>query len=158
MKNGFFLFICLIILTSCNKDKVKDNDIFTLTSEDMKGFSFESLKIIRDFTQVDFLVLAYQDETGKLISPFLSAPNLESRFALIDDFEDDEIAFQSFESFEIEDDYSFDILAVPVRTNQIWLIKTKTEKYGIILVTGSSFYEKKNGTPYAEISFRAKKI
>ena len=158
MKTKFFIFICLIILTACDKDKVKENDIFTLTSDDMNGFSIESLKIISFNQQIDFSVLAHQDETGKVVSPFFSSPNLERKFALIDNFENYEIAFQSFESFKLEDNYIFDKFALPVQPNQIWLVKTGTEKYGIILVTSSVFYEKKDKTSYAEVSFKAKKI
>ena len=102
--------------------------------------------------------MAHQDETGKVVSPFFSSPNLERKFALIDNFENYEIAFQSFESFKLEDNYIFDKFALPVQPNQIWLVKTGTEKYGIILVTSSVFYEKKDKTSYAEVSFKAKKI
>jgi len=162
MKTKFFIFICLIIFTSCDEDKGKVNDIFTLTSDDPKGFSFESLKFISypySTNQMpDFVVLAHTDETGKVISPFLSSPISESKFALVGDFENFELALQSFDSFELEDNYTFDVYALPVRPNQIWLVKTGTEKYGIILITSSNFYEKKDNAPYAEVSFKAKKI
>jgi len=157
---NFFIFICLIIITSCDKDK--DNGIFTLTSDDMKGFSFKSLKYISfpfsDNQMPDFIVFAHQDETGKIISPSLASPSLERKFALVDDFENFEIALQTFESYESEDNYIFDMFALPVRPNQIWLVKIESENYGIVLITSSDFYEKKDKTPYAKVSFMAKKI
>ena len=162
MKTKIFIFFCLTILTSCDKDKEKENDFFTLKSDEMKGFSFESLKLISFPNSAnrmpDFIVIAYTDETGKIISPSLTSPDLERKFALVDDFENFEIALQSFESFETEDNYVFDMFALPIRPNQIWLFKIGIEKYGIILITSSNFYEKNGRTPYADVSFKVKKI
>jgi hypothetical protein len=160
MKTKSLFLLFFIIFTSCRKDD-GDSDIFKLTSDDRKGFTFELLKIISfPFTnlQPDFLVSAYTDKDGKLISPFLSSPDIKSRFALVDDFETYELALQSFEAFnKLEDDYVFDIVALPIRPNQIWLVKMRTENYGIILVKSSNHYEKADKNPYAEVLFKAKK-
>ena len=171
MKTKVLVLSCLIILTCCDKEKVNDGGIFKLNSSvegaapnfRIRGFSFETMRIITypnpRNQEPDFLVMAHTDETGKVLSPFLSSFDLgKIRFAKIDEFENYEAAFQRFNDFTLEDDYTFDIFALPVQPNQIWLIKMSTEKFGIILVKSTLFYEKENNTPFAEISFQAKKL
>jgi len=158
----FFYFFSFIILTSCDKDPVKDKDIFTLTSKDRKGFKIESLKII-DYSKTpkkmpDFFVFAITTNAGDIVSPGLSNPFLENIFVLIDNFENYETAFQYFSSFELKDDYIFEKIAAPVLPNQIWLIKAGTNKFGIFLITKTQYYEDNDKSPYAEVSFKAKKI
>ena len=77
------IFVCLTIFTSCNKDRAKNSDIFTLDSEVnqgiliMRGFRFETLKIINypnsTNQKPDFIVTAYTDITGELLAPYISS-------------------------------------------------------------------------------------
>ena len=170
MKTILLFFSCLFFIASCGKKITNDDDIFTLNSSvegslpfRIRGFSFETMRIINypnsRNQEPDFLVMAHTDVTGKVLSPFLSSFDLgKNKFAKIDDFDNHEAAVQHFSVFTLEEDYEFDIVALPIQPNQIWLIKTENGKHGIILVTSTRFYEKEDNTLYAEISFKAKRI
>ena len=103
-----------------------------------------------------WFVLAFTTEAGEIVSPALSHPFIENIFVLIGTFEDYDAAFQHFNSFVPEDDYIYQMTAFPVQSNQIWLIKSGTDKFGIILVTSASYYERENKSHYAEVTFKAK--
>lgn len=108
----------------------------------------------------DFTVLTQQTELGEVISPFLSHYNLDTKFYLVDKYDTYETALANFVSYELPVDYDvfeFDEIAYMVQPNQIWLVKLKSEKLGIILIK-STRHHQHNNNPYAEVTFKAKRL
>lgn len=159
MKTRIVIAFCLLIFVSCDKENNKPADEFTLKSSEYTGFLFEGLKIITlpnsNNLKADFLMSPQTTENGDVVSPFFAHPDLESRFYLSGEFENFESALSSFESYIIPDDIQYQQFALFVRSNQIWLVRTNTEKYGVVLIK-SAEYNIYNDTPYAETTFKAK--
>ena len=154
---GFGIFF---LFASCEKDD-KPKDVFTLNSEQHKGFFFDDLKII-DFpnavnVQPDFLVTASTNESGELISPLLVHPDLVSRFVLINEFQDLDKAQLFFNSFLTPEDKPLQQFASDIKPFQIWQIKTNSGSFGKILITETRIEDIDN-TPFAEIKFKAGKM
>lgn len=159
MKTKILLGIFLVILISCDKENNQHSDEFTLKSNQYTGFLFEGLKVI-DFPnnenrKPDFLVAAQTLENGDVVSPFFSNPDLESRFLLSGSFENYESALNEYNNFAVPANYQLAQFALNVQPNQIWLIKTNTKKFGVILIKSAKF-NNFNDTPYAETTFKAK--
>ena len=161
MKTRILFGLFLMILISCAKEENKPSDEFTLKSSQYTGFVFEDLQIISfpntDNLKPDFLVSAQTVENGTVVSPFLSHPALETRFFLSDTFENYENALASYNNFIIPENIQLEQFALNIKPNQIWLIKTNTEKFGVILIKSAAF-NNNNDTPYAETTFKAKNI
>lgn len=161
MKTKILFGLVLIILISCDEEENKPSDKFTLSSSQYKGFLFEEMQIINfsntNDSNPDFVVLAQTDENGDIVSPFLTHPELERRFYLSNSFENYEKALSSYNNFAISENYHLRQSALNIEPNQIWLIKTNSEKFGVVLIK-STEYNKDNDTPYAETTFKAKKI
>jgi len=156
------LFIAFFLIwTSCDKEKTIPTNEFTLDSEMRKGFHFESLSII-DFPnsselKPDFIVLAQTNEIGDVLSPFLSHPDIESRFILSDEFDNFESAQAYFDSYSTPENEPFQQFATNVKPNQIWLIKTNSGKFGKILIASTAF-NNIDDKPYAKVTFKAEHL
>ena len=158
----FLISIVFTLLVSCEKDKNKPSDEFTIKSSDKAGFLFETLKIIpfpsADNLLPDILVSPYTMENGDVVSPFLSHPDFaEYRFFLSAEFENLNNALESFESYVLPDEFQLQKFAFNVKPNQIWLVKTNSGNYGIILIKNTEF-NNDNDNPYAKVTFKAKKL
>ena len=156
----FLAFGVFFLFASCEKDD-KPTDVFTLNSEQHKGFFFDDLKII-DFpnaanVQPDFFVTASTNELGELISPLLVHPDLVSRFLLINEFEDLEKAQSFFNSILTPEDKPLQQFASNIKPFQIWQIKTNSGGFGKILITEARI-ENRDDKPFAEIKFKAGKM
>jgi len=161
MKTKILFVIFLVVMVSCDKENNKPSDEFKLKSNQYNGFSFEKLKVI-DFPNTenlkpDFFLAAQTLDNGDVVSPFFSHPDLESRFFLSDSFENYESALNEYKNFEVPDNFQLEQFALSVQPNQVWLIKTNREKFGVILIKSAAF-NNLNDTPYAEATFKAKII
>jgi len=156
------LFIALFLIwTSCDKEKTLLTNEFTLDSEMHKGFQFENLNII-DFPnsndlKPDFIVLAQTSDNGDVLSPFLSQPDLENRFILSEEFDNTESAQAYFDSYSTPENKPFQQFALNVKPNQIWLIKTNSDKFGKILIVSTEFNNIEN-KPFAKATFKAENL
>ncbi|MBW6484468.1 MAG: hypothetical protein K0B10_15615 [Vicingaceae bacterium] len=158
----FVISIIFALSVSCEKDNNKPLDEFTLKSTDYNGFLFETLKIIpfpnANNLLPDVLVAPHTIENGDVISPFLLHPDIEERkFFLSAEFENITNALESYESFELPNDYQLQQFAFNVKPFQIWLVKTNSENFGVVLIKNTE-YNNNNDSPYAEVTFKAKKI
>ena len=151
--------ICLFFFISCDKENSKPADEFTLKSNANTGFLFEKLKIINfpnsNNLKPDFILSPHITANGGVVSPYFSHVDLESRFHLSGEFDSYENALNYYESYILSDDVHFQQFALPVRPNQVWLILTNNERYGVVLVKSTEFNDN-NDTPYAEATFKAK--
>jgi hypothetical protein len=161
VKTKILFVIFLVVLVSCDKENNTPSDEFTLKSNQSTGFSFEKLKVI-DFPnsenfKPDFLVAAQTLDNGDVVSPLFAHPDLESRFFLSGSFENYKSALNEYNNFSVPDNFQLEQFALSVQANQVWLIKTNTEKFGVILIKSAEF-NNFNDTLYAETSFKAKII
>ena len=146
----------LLLLFSCDRKEDTPQNEFTINSADFEGFSFESFKVVKypGFQTPDFFVLVQIETHGELKGPYLSHPDLETRFFLAGEFDDLEGAEAFYDSYLPEDEKTLQQFAMNVKANQVWLIKTNSGNYGKILIikTKSGQIDDK---PFAEIVFRA---
>ena len=164
MKIRLLMAILIVVSVSCNEKKEEALNEFTLKSTGLSGFLFETLRVINypnsNNLMPDFGVFAQGTESGETIYPFLSHYEFKTKFYLIEKFVEFEIALERFETYELPSDYEtyeFDTIAYMVQPNQIWLIKLKEEKFGIIL-TKSTYHNDDNNNAYAEVTFKARRI
>ena len=146
----------LLLLFSCDRKEDTPQNEFTINSADFEGFSFESFKVVKypGFQTPDFFVLVQIETHGELKGPYLSHPDLETRFFLAGEFEDIESAEAFYISYHSTQEQTLQQFAMNVKPNQVWLIKTNSGNYGKILIikTKSGQIDDK---PFAEIVFRA---
>ncbi len=170
MKTKIKLIILTILLLniSCKKEDSSVDEgltIFILDSKiennKGKGFLFESLKIIdypnSDNIKPDFSVLAQTNDTGYVIGPFLSNPDMTKIFKLTREFSNLDSAQSFFNSYAHSTDTIYNQFALNIQPFQIWTIKTNTGDNGKILVIETKG-EEINNTPFAEIKFKADRL
>lgn len=151
----------LLICSSCDEEKDLNTNEFTLNSESLQGFIFEDLIIIEypntENQKPDFWVSAQTNDYGDVIAPFLSHPDLESKFALLQQHENFDNARNYFDSYSIVEEPRFQQFGFNVQSNQVWLIKTNTGGFGKIIII-DSHYSNIDNKPFAEITFKAESI
>ena len=161
MKTKILFAIFLIVLVSCDKENNKPSDEFKLKSNQYTGFSFEQMKVINypstESIKPDFFVAAQTLDNGDVVSPFFSNPDMESRFFLSGSIENYERALNEYNTIAIPENFQLEQFALNLQPNQVWLIKTNSEKYGVLLIESAEF-NNFNDTPYAETAFKARII
>lgn len=156
----------LIVMTSCEGENNLKSEFYTLnttvTSNKFNGFSFENLNIIdypnKQNIKPDFIVLAQLNETGTVLSPFLSQQELESRFILSNSFSDYNSAKSYFDTLTTIENKTFKQYALGIKPNQVWVIEINNGDVGKILIVETKTAIVENNTPFAEIKFKAEKI
>jgi hypothetical protein len=160
----------LVILTSCEKEELStpiengssgmsqsDSEIYTINSKDNAGFSIENLTI-GDFPGMkpDFILIPHTNNTGDLMSPFLSNPNLENRFILTKEFDDPETAEAFYDYYNSPPlGKSFQKFALNLKENQIWLIKNNEGIFCKLLIIETTIDTINSSV---EIKFEADKL
>ena len=137
----------------------------TLTSEiigiQASGFSFPLAKIITISNSQgilpDLLVLVHQGG-GEILGVFFSSVDITPTFSLIAEKSTPDSSRTIFDGLkEIPVTTFFEGLAIPVRENQIWAIKTRENKYAKILILETmAFLDSTNSagpTPLGEATF-----
>lgn len=161
MRKYLLIVIGLSIFISCDKERSKPADEFILKSNAYTGFLFEKLKIINfpnsNNLKPDFVISPHITANGIVASPFFSHIDLENRFYLSGEFDSYENAINYYESYILPNDAHFQQFALPIKPNQVWLILTNNERYGVVLIKGTEFNDN-NDTPYAEATFKAKML
>ncbi len=108
MKRPLILILCLLIfITQACEDKEKQEPEIILNTnipdgQLYSGFSFEKMRIITgpnsENTIPDFLVACLMNDLGEISTPFLSHPNLESRFVLLNSYDNLNSANNNFDT------------------------------------------------------------
>ena len=104
------------------------------------------------------MVLAQTSEIGNVLSPFLSNPNLENRFLLIEEFNDYETAIDYFNGNTVYNNEPLQQFALNIVPNQIWLIKTNSGQFGKLLTIKTKVDVIDDNKPFAELEFKIAKI
>lgn len=158
----------LILIISCGKEDTNIENAqvkFTIDSKiengKGKGFRFENLQIIdypnSNGIKPDFMVLAQCNDTGFVIGPFLSNPDMTNIFILTEEFSELDSAKLFYNSYAYSNDSIFEQHALDIKPYQIWTIKTANDKRGKLLILKTKG-EEINNTPYAEMEFLADKL
>jgi hypothetical protein len=132
----------------------------TVTSKSA-GFSFSQAKVIPfpppSNLLPDLAVLVQIDNVGAILGVFFSTSDLRPAFQLVRQPSTADSARIFFEALAVVPDAPFQDLAIPVRSNQIWAIKTRENKYAKILVLNTAAYADSTNpsvpTPYGEATF-----
>jgi len=111
----------------------------------------------------DIIVMVQTNEIGKIYGVFLSPPNgLKPTFNLIKEFNDTDIdsAQVFFSKLNEVPDSNYVYLAIHVKMNQIWAVKTNDNKFGEILITHTEAYADSSNpsspTLYGEVTLKWK--
>ncbi|MBU0560653.1 MAG: hypothetical protein KJ799_18785 [Bacteroidetes bacterium] len=109
----------------------------------------------------DIIVLVQTNETGNILGVFFSsAGTLKPTFKLIRQFNDADTdsAQVYFDNLIEVPDSNYMNLALPVKVNQIWAVKTVDDKFGKILILHTEAYADSSNpsspTLYGEASFK----
>lgn len=167
MKKLIILSFCLLIFIaqSC-EDKEKQEPEFILNTnipdgQLYSGFSFEKMKIITgpnpENIIPDFLVACHMNDLGEISKPFLSHPNLESRFVMLNSYDNLSTAKNVFDTLSTISNQPPTTFALDIKPFQIWQVKTTTDEIGLIIIIEAKA-EKINSSAFAEIKFKARKI
>lgn len=109
----------------------------------------------------DIIVLVQQDEQANITGVFLSpADSVRPAFRLLKSYADEDSAARYFNNLGEVPDSTYNWLALSVRENQVFAVKTVDEKYGAIQVLHTEAYadssDPNSPTVYGEIKFRWK--
>lgn len=140
------LFITFVVY-SCDSPKAPIEDTLdevTIT-HNKSGFSFSSGKAISipnsENIIPDIIILAHLAEQGNVLGVFFGAVNLRPAFKLVKEFSELDSAKTFFYNLTEVPDSNYQDLALPVKTNQVWAVKTNDNKYGKIVIIETSAYE-----------------
>lgn len=165
------LFLISILINGCDNSieptqskTFGENTINTkIVNFKIIGFSFsQGGNIIYPNSQniiPDIMVLVQIDEFGNILGVFFSSADaLKPSFDLIETFNNKDSAEVFFNNLnEVSDSHYVD-LALPVKENQIWAVKTVDNKHGKILILYTDAYADSSNpstpTPYGEATFR----
>jgi hypothetical protein len=136
-----------------------------LTDMKITGFSFSAAgNIIYPNTlniTPDILVLVQQDEQGNITGVFISpADTVRPAFRMLKSYNDEDSAGIFFNNLSEVPDSDYNWLALSVKENQVYAVKTVDDKYGAIQVLHTEAYPDRSDpnapTVYGEMKFKWK--
>ena len=135
-------------------------DVVTISNSKL-GFSFSYGKAISipnsDNIIPDILILAHLDEQGNVLGVFFAADSIRPAFNLVKVFSDVDSASTFFSNLTEVPDSNYQDLALPIRVNQIWAIRTNENKYGKILILDTiAYYDSAALNYHTEAKFKWK--
>ena len=134
--------ITFLIIFSFGCDSIEppidsNSDIVTI-NQNTAGFSFSLGKSITvpnsENIVPDILILAHIDQNGNVLGIFFGAESFRPAFNLVNEFSQSDSALTFFNNLQEVPDSNYQDLALPVKLNQIWAVKTSGNKYGKILI------------------------
>lgn len=139
------LLLVILLCYGCDSTEpiVDASDEVTI-NQNMIGFSFLYGKAIpipnSENIIPDIIILVHLDEQGNVLGVFFAADSLRPAFNLVKELSDYDSAKTFFYNLAEAPDSNYQDLALPVRANQIWAVKTNENKYGKILIMNTSAY------------------
>lgn len=137
-----FLLIILIVYGCDTTDPIVDPSDEVTINQSINGFSFSSGKVITvpnsENIIPDIIILAHLDQQGNVLGVFFASDSLRPAFNLVKEFSDYDSAKTFFYNLAEAPDSNYQDLAIPVRANQIWAVKTNKSKYGKILIMNTN--------------------
>jgi len=141
------ILLVMLLIYGCDSTEptggISDEAII---DQNMNGFSFSMGKAVYfpnpENIIPDIFILSHQDEQGNVLGVFFAADSLRPAFNLVKEFSDFDSAKTFFYNLAEAPDSDYQDLALPVRVNQIWAVKTHENKYGKILIMyTNAFYD-----------------
>ena len=167
MKRIFYLNLFVLVFTAyaCEDKENKDPEFLLNTDPPSgyitSGFSFKKMRLITvpnsENIIPDFIVACLMNEIGEIGGPFLSHPNLENRFVLVNSYDNITSAQKNFDTIATLSNKPYQTLALDIKPYEIWQIKTSSDELGIILLLETRA-EKIGLNAFAEVRFKAKKL
>lgn len=144
MKRWFIpALAAMIVLTGCGRDDEKNSGTITLTNELFgttvyysMGLSFKEAGAISSLTTPgpDLFLEAGSLAEGSPVEPFLSANTLEPSYAFMGEYLTESEAVNAFVALTDASSLLFIDLAAPLRKNQIWVVRTRDNKFAKIRI------------------------
>lgn len=157
-----FIILFTFLLAGCRKNDnprlsgtdTIDNTLYGTGPYYAFGFSIptgEKISTINDPLDV-ITILADVDINNEIRRIFFDTRNFKESFFLFGEYTDATTALLSFENLISFSNPQWTASGDTVRSNQIWLFRTSTEKYAKIRVI-STVAEIRNNKPFAECTF-----
>lgn len=150
------LLIILIVYGCDSTDPIVDPSDEVTINQSNNGFSFSYGRAITVPNSgniiPDIIILAHLDEQGNVLGVFFAADSLRPAFNLVQEFSDYDSAKTFFYNLVEAPDSNYQDLALPVRANQIWAVKTNENKYGKILIMNTSAYYDSTALNYKTVA------
>ena len=132
----------MLLLTGCDGKNGPTSGTVTLTNElygsgpyYALGFSFTEAKSVSTLTEpYDIDIKAGSLSAGGPTEAFLSANTLEPSFALKGEYGSESAASSAFKALTTVGTVSYIDMAAPLKINQLWVVRTKDEKYAKIRI------------------------
>jgi hypothetical protein len=161
------ILLLSVLFSSCDKknkiktsgeDKLNSEKVLEGSTYSIPGFSFESGSVVlynpaASQNIPDIFALPSSDAQGNVTGAYFDSQNINESFALVGEFSTSDSALSFFNDYKQVDANSFVFLAKPVLKNQVWVFKTRNEKYAKILILDVQAYLK-NTEPFAEVTFK----
>ncbi|MCB0747708.1 MAG: hypothetical protein KDC52_09300 [Ignavibacteriae bacterium] len=159
--SSFIFFIIFFCGCDSTEPIVEEKSDIATINQNLVGFSFAhgiSISIPNSENIVpDILILAHTDEHGNVLGVFFGADIIRPAFNLVKEFSEVDSAKTFFENLSEVPDSNYQDLALPIRVNQIWAVKTIDDKYGKILILNeTAYYDSAANNYFTEAKFRWK--
>lgn len=130
----------MLVFSGCGGEEQQTSGTITLTNElydggsyyYAMGLSFDEAKevpTLPDANRADITLMAGAVTTGGPVLPFLSANTLDPPFALVSNHITAAESVSAFRALKTVGSYTWINLAVPISTNQVWVVKTRDGTY-----------------------------
>ncbi len=159
----YLIFILLTFLVAgCRKDKdaplsgtfTIDNNLYGDGPYYAFGFSFISAGKVStlDDPPPDVTLVAVTDLYGNILKLNLQTTNFKSSFYRAGEYANASDARQAYDNLTSATVTQWEDDADAIEENQIWIFRSRNEKYAKILIT-DTFFEERDIWPYAECTF-----
>ncbi len=139
----------MLLFTGCGGDEQKNSGTITLTSELYEadsyyyalGLSFDeagAVPTLPDQYRADITVQAGPVNSGGPVVPFMSANTLNPPFALVGEYPSEGEARNAFDGLKSISTVSWIDLATPLKDNQVWVVRTRDNKYARLRIISVS--------------------
>jgi hypothetical protein len=161
-----FLFLSVI---SCKKNSTEISPVLTsgratlnsnVENNKIHGFSFSNGEVISMPNSegiIPDMILAVQISNSDVIGVFFGSVELRPSFHLISWVSTEDSAQTIFNNLMEIPDTTFQDLAIPVKKNQVWAVKSHENKYAKLLIIQTIAFNDSTNldaiTPYGEATF-----
>ena len=172
MKKIIILFLLVIFINGCDNSveptppKTSGENTINSKVVNLKtnGFSFSQGGLIEypnsQNINPDMLLLVQITAENEIVGVFLAPPNNQPSFRLLAQLNNADSANNYFLELSDVPDTIYNLLAIPIKENQIWSVKTQDAKYAKILIMHTEAYLdssiQNSPTPYGEATFKWK--
>ena len=162
MKRYLIFILLTFLVAGCRKDKdaplsgtfTIDNNLYGDGPYYAFGFSFISAGKVStlDDPPPDVTLVAVTDLYGNILKLNLQTTNFKSSFYKAGEYANASDARQAYDNLTSATVTQWEDDADAIEENQIWIFRSRNEKYAKVLIT-DTFSEERDIWPYAECTF-----